>query len=549
MSTYYPPSSALSLDLGFDLDRSSEFLINRLLDRDGLPDAQGLYNLENLATFAPYQGETVVTTISVTNEGSCRARNVVVDLTLDLPLLTLTDVHGGTLTDAGDTDPTTFQLRIGQIHPGDTRQVSLTYTVADDAPLEQVNLAFALGDDPSRSDDWGSAVGSLDLFLADAEFLKPEEGTLFGWGGIADGSITATLPGGVSASEELLLLNGLGSLVSETQGVHSLAVNDDITFDLDALSFFRSLFSSDPGVADIQLVWSLEPYLAFDQAAIAQFAAATGAAALPAAKDFVLNANGANLYSRAFAVEELVKLDGTVAPGISDWQVLDPATGAVANRYQQRAIAGEINPAGPSNVILGTEGDDLLIGTPETELILALGGNDTVYGNGGADDIRGGSGGDALFGSTSAERIDGGAGDDTLYGNGGRDVLLGGDGDDVIYGSADSEIIFGGAGDDTLYSNGGSDTLNAGPGFDTVFLASGQTTVVLETGVGFATIHNFQLGQTRFQAGAIAQLSFADASQGAVQGVEIRQGNDLLAFVNWQSASTFSANQGLIFTA
>lgn len=62
----------------------------------------------------------------------------------------------------------------------------------------------------------------------------------------------------------------------------------------------------------------------------------------------------------------------------------------------------------------------------------------------------------------------------------------------------------------------------------------------LETGFGFDTIKNFQVGQTRFQLGSnvsYADLTFADSADGAV----ISFGSDVLAVVSWQTASVISS--------
>jgi hypothetical protein len=64
--------------------------------------------------------------------------------------------------------------------------------------------------------------------------------------------------------------------------------------------------------------------------------------------------------------------------------------------------------------ITGTEGTDLLIGSPDDDTILGLGGNDQLRGESGNDTIDGGSGNDL---------ITGGAGTDTLTGGFGVDVF------------------------------------------------------------------------------------------------------------------------------
>ncbi|KAB8332550.1 nucleoside hydrolase [Scytonema tolypothrichoides VB-61278] len=194
---------------------------------------------------------------------------------------------------------------------------------------------------------------------------------------------------------------------------------------------------------------------------------------------------------------------------------------------------------------IGTPRDDVVYGTNADETISGLSGNDTIYGNGGNDTLLAGNGNDTIYGSSSNEFISGGAGNDIIYGNGGLDTLIGGSGDDLIYGGSQADRILAGAGNDTIFANGGDDFINTGEGLDIVWLGAGAATVVLETGVGYDTINNFQLGATQFKVGSTDNLRFADSADGA----QIFQKDDLLAVVPWQLASTISSNVGEIFVA
>lgn len=192
--------------------------------------------------------------------------------------------------------------------------------------------------------------------------------------------------------------------------------------------------------------------------------------------------------------------------------------------------------------IIGTEGNDWLNGTGASERIEGRGGNDTINSNGGSDVLLGGDGHDRISGSRDIDWIDGGNGNDTIYGNGGHDTLIGNMGNDTIYGGSEADSILGGAGNDLIYANGGGDWIDGGLGDDTIWLG-GTASVVLETGIGFDTIKNFQLGSTTFKVSDLNTLSFADSSSGA----QIFQSGDLLAVVSWQSASTFRNNVNRIF--
>ncbi len=77
------------------------------------------------------------------------------------------------------------------------------------------------------------------------------------------------------------------------------------------------------------------------------------------------------------------------------------------------------------NFISGTNGDDVLSGTPQTDLVNLFGGNDFFFAGAGNDTVLGGSGNDALRGD---------AGNDELLGESGIDFLVGGSGSDRLNG-------------------------------------------------------------------------------------------------------------------
>jgi subtilisin-like proprotein convertase family protein len=99
--------------------------------------------------------------------------------------------------------------------------------------------------------------------------------------------------------------------------------------------------------------------------------------------------------------------------------------------------------------IVGTSSNDLIIGTDGDDVIHSKGGNDEIKGRGGADLLCGGSGNDIVRGGGDADFVKGGSGNDFIKGGGDRDVLLGNKGDDVINGGKD---------DDTCIDDDGSNT-------------------------------------------------------------------------------------------
>lgn len=123
------------------------------------------------------------------------------------------------------------------------------------------------------------------------------------------------------------------------------------------------------------------------------------------------------------------------------------------------SIPSDYERYGVTNIIYGTEGDDVLYGTAENDLILGLGGNDFIIGLDGDDVLCGGPGDDILEGIRGNDRLDGGAGNDLLMGGDGDDILCGGAGSDSLEGEAGNDVLDGGEGADTLLGGTGNNIL------------------------------------------------------------------------------------------
>ncbi len=114
------------------------------------------------------------------------------------------------------------------------------------------------------------------------------------------------------------------------------------------------------------------------------------------------------------------------------------------------------------DVIDGQDGDDYLDGEGGDDVLIGGVGADTLHGGDGQDDLSGGADDDILCGHTGDDVMSGGSGNDTLVGGEGDDVLDGGDGDDALQGGMGADTLDGGTGVDVLMGGDGNDALHGG---------------------------------------------------------------------------------------
>jgi Ca2+-binding RTX toxin-like protein len=125
--------------------------------------------------------------------------------------------------------------------------------------------------------------------------------------------------------------------------------------------------------------------------------------------------------------------------------------------------------------IVGTRGNDTIVGTSQADVIASGRGNDTVRALEGKDRICGGPGRDTISGGAQRDRVHGSSQADTLRGGPHRDRVIGGNGDDSIAGNSGpdrlrgrigDDPISGGRGNDLVAGEGGKDKLSGGVGAD-----------------------------------------------------------------------------------
>jgi Ca2+-binding RTX toxin-like protein len=140
---------------------------------------------------------------------------------------------------------------------------------------------------------------------------------------------------------------------------------------------------------------------------------------------------------------------------------------AVAAEPQQGTEIEAPRCHGRQATIVGSDGNDVLHGTPGRDVVWGGKGDDTIFGSLGNDLLCGGPGADIMHGGRGNDTVDGGAGsEDQVNGDLGDDKILGGAGDgDEVAGDLGIDIVNGGPGDDDLvHGDYGYDRMSGGAG-------------------------------------------------------------------------------------
>ena len=152
-----------------------------------------------------------------------------------------------------------------------------------------------------------------------------------------------------------------------------------------------------------------------------------------------------------------------------------PASGLTAGEVLTSALSSDLpSGGGASNsgfmllaataTLTGNNSVNLLTGGAPDEVILALNGNDTLWGLAGDDTLFGGNGNDLAYGGDAADSLFGESGNDALLGEAGDDSLYGGNGTDTAYGGLGADSLDGGSADDSLIGGSGHDWIDGGAG-------------------------------------------------------------------------------------
>lgn len=155
----------------------------------------------------------------------------------------------------------------------------------------------------------------------------------------------------------------------------------------------------------------------------------------------------------------------------------------------------------------------------------------TVSGGLGDDVLLGTDGANLIYGNEGNDKVTAKAGNDLIYGWTGSDTIYGDDGDDTLAGDADGDWLSGGAGKDVFYAGDGNDTLTGGTGFDIMNGGAGTNTYLFRTladssrlettstaAAGGDFVTTFVNGVDKFDVSALGVTGFASSAATATNG-------------------------------
>jgi hypothetical protein len=199
--------------------------------------------------------------------------------------------------------------------------------------------------------------------------------------------------------------------------------------------------------------------------------------------------------------------------------------------------------------ILGSNGDDNIVGRTDGSFVSGLDGNDKLTGGDVQDTLNGGNGNDTLFGLGGNDNLvaldgndslDGGTGNDTVVGGNGNDTINGGLGlDTAVYGSEGNTVNLSltgpqvtgspagsgtdrlssvenlqtGSGNDRLTGNSSNNRLDGGTDNDTINGAEGDDTLIGGAGNDLLTGSSGRDTLTSGSTSDVDRFSFAILTQ------------------------------------
>jgi len=183
--------------------------------------------------------------------------------------------------------------------------------------------------------------------------------------------------------------------------------------------------------------------------------------------------------------------------------------------------------AGPGDdIVYAGDGDDVVYAGSGNDIVYGGNGNDRIFGEDGNDTVSGGDGNDEIDGGAGADVLFGEAGNDSIFGGLGNDVVDGGDGNDALQGGAGQDVIIAGAGGDTIHGDEGNDVIFDGPDADIIHAGADDDHVVAAADESNDAYHGDHGADTLDYSSAIVSIVI-DIENGSAEGLSI--GRDVIS--------------------
>ncbi len=148
------------------------------------------------------------------------------------------------------------------------------------------------------------------------------------------------------------------------------------------------------------------------------------------------------IHVTEFGVDPIIEVSGPdgfdILTGFNELTFADMAVGIVRAKFNFSTFQVEGG--------IGSDNDDIVIGTVTAAYLEGGGRNDTILAGSGNDTIHGGS---TAPGPDGSDLIQAGEGDDLVWGDAGNDTILGQQDDDILNGGMGLDVLDGGSGSDT----------------------------------------------------------------------------------------------------
>jgi hypothetical protein len=416
-----PPKFARMLDVTAEATSKDDNSITL-----AVPSVFDILDVTSLTNDAPARfslGETTVTwtaTDEAGNSATVSQRVIIQDTTIP----TITPPEDVTV------EATSFDANIVSLGKADASDLVEVSTISSDAPS-----VFGLGETiitwtaTDLSGNVASATQKITVIDTTAPKITQPESLTVEATSATENTISLTLPSAEDAVSEVHIENDAPSVFPLGETIVTWTATDEAG-------------NAATSTQKITIVDTTAPTLAIPDSIVTDAVSLKTPVSVGTATATDLTDDSPNITNDA---PETFPLGQTIVT----WTVEDKF-GNAFSKTQTITVEACGKPESSYNVIIGTEDDDILLGTNLADLIISLGGDDIITAGKGNDCVLSGDGDDIIYGNEGNDYINGGDGADIIKGQSGEDFLIGMTGVDIIDGGDDSDSCIVSENDDDI---------------------------------------------------------------------------------------------------